>query len=95
MNFIKVKTEILQDMASGYCSEPGFELIENQIFDHGRWSIQFRLIFKTKNKFYQSYYSRGATEYQDESPYEGEDKFIECQEVRQIQIPGYEVIKDE
>ena len=39
------------------------------------------MVFKYHNKFYITSYQKGATEYQDERPYENEDDEIECIEV--------------
>lgn len=59
----------------------GFEIIENEVFETGRWCIHYELIFKFDGKFYITDYSKGATEYQDESPFEYEKDEIECEEV--------------
>lgn len=59
----------------------GAEIIENEQIDNSRWSIISRLVFKYQGKFYATTYSRGATEMQDESPFEYEPDMIECKEV--------------
>lgn len=46
-----------------------------------RWSVQHRRVFKRDGKLYETHYSRGATEQQDESPYEHDPEEIECAEV--------------
>lgn len=50
----------------------GFEVIKDEICDKSRWSINYELIIKrvSDNKFFRDYYSSGATESQDESPWE-------------------------
>ena len=72
----------------------GFTLIENDIVDSSRWSIMYELIFGYGDKFYRSIYSVGATEQQDESPYEYDGDEIECEEVRPVQktITVYEKV---
>lgn len=57
--------------------------VEEEIVDSSRWSIHYRVIFEDTetSKHYMSYYSKGATEYQDEDPYEYENDEIECTEV--------------
>jgi len=55
-------------------------VIEDKIIDNSRWSIQHEIIFEVEGKFYRTYYSVGATECQDERPWEYEDE-IECTEV--------------
>jgi len=61
------------------------ETVVEEIVDHSRWSIHHRRVFKHDGKFYETYYSHGATEYQDESPYEYEGDMIECKEVFPVQ----------
>ena len=56
------------------------EIIVNEMIDNSRWSIHYNLIFKKDDKYYQTTYSRGATESQDEGPWEYEDE-VECVEV--------------
>lgn len=52
----------------------------DEITDTSRWSVHHRIIFKHEGKFYETYYSEGATEMQDESPWEYDDE-VECDEV--------------
>lgn len=54
--------------------------IEDNIVDTGRWSIYHKIIFEDNGKFYRTHYSVGATECQDERPWEYEDE-VECEEV--------------
>jgi hypothetical protein len=54
--------------------------IKNDIIDTSRWSIHHSIIFAYDNKFYRTWYSEGATECQDESPWEY-DNDIECVQV--------------
>ena len=55
--------------------------IEDNITDVSRWSVHHRRVFKHEGKFYLTSYSVGATEMQDESPYEYSDEDVECEEV--------------
>ncbi|WP_342759508.1 hypothetical protein [Kineothrix sedimenti] len=57
-----------------------YSAIVDEIVETSRWSIHHRIVFEDKGKFYQAYYSEGATECQDESPWEYEDE-IDCTEV--------------
>lgn len=59
--------------------------IENKLVSNTRWSLIHRIIFEHEGKCYQAYYSEGATEYQDESPWENEDE-VRCTEVEQIEV---------
>ena len=52
----------------------------DEIVDTGRWNIQHRCVFADGDKFYEAYYSVGATECQDEQPWEY-DENVECSEV--------------
>ncbi len=57
------------------------ETIENEIIDTTRWSVVHNIIFKHKDTFYKTTYSVGATEIQDEGPFEYDPDEIECAEV--------------
>ncbi len=59
-------------------------LISDEITDTGRWSVHHSIIFKHDDKFYRAHYSVGATEQQDERPWEY-DKEVECTEVRPVE----------
>lgn len=74
---MKFSKEFLQDQ--------GGETVECTIMGTSRWSIQYRRVFKHEGKFYGTFFSRGATESQDESPYEYDGDEIECPEVRPIE----------
>ena len=89
---MKFKKEFMQEVA--YDEAEGVEIIENNIVDNSRWSVIHKIIFLFKDKFYQSSYSVGATEQQDESPYEYDDEEIECSEVKPVSktITVYEKI---
>lgn len=49
-----------------------FEVIENKITGVTRWSVLYRIVIRrlSDGKFFADTYSRAATEYQDEKPYE-------------------------
>lgn len=57
-----------------------FEIIEDVIENTSRWSENHRIVVKrvSDGKFFEDFYSCGATEIQDESPYEySEPNFTE------------------
>lgn len=58
---------------------------EDNVIDTSRWSVHHKIVFEDGGKYYQTYYSVGATECQDESPWEYEDN-IECTEVEQKEV---------
>lgn len=54
--------------------------ILDEITGTSRWSVYHRIIFAYQGRFYEAHYSEGATEMQDESPWEY-DETVECVEV--------------
>ena len=59
---------------------PYANTIVDNVIDVTRWSIVHEIVFADNGKFWQTTYSEGATEYQDERPWEYEDE-VECVEV--------------
>lgn len=57
----------------------------DEVVDNSRWSIQHEIIFEYEGKFYRTSYSVGATEQQDEGPWEYDDT-VECTEVEQKEV---------
>lgn len=64
-----------------------YSAIKDDIVDTSRWSIHHEIIFAHDGNFYRTYYSEGATEMQDESPWEYNNE-VECTEVelREVKI---------
>ena len=60
--------------------------VENKISGNSRWSVQYDVVFRdvATGKHYSSSYSKGATESQDERPYEYDGDEIEVTEVEQV-----------
>lgn len=71
------------------------EVLVNKIVDVGRWSIAYELVFKYQDVCYASGYSRGATEQQDEAPFEFDDDMIECTVVVPVEKKVIEYVKKE
>jgi hypothetical protein len=46
------------------------DVVEDRVIGNGRWSIEHEIVFKHEDKFYRTTYSVGATESQDERPWE-------------------------
>lgn len=67
----------------------------DEIVDNSRWSIIHELIFEHDGKFWQTSYSVGATESQDESPWEYEN-LVECTEVelKEVTVMDWVPVKD-
>lgn len=61
-----------------------YSALERNITDTSRWSIYYEIIFEYKGKFYRTSYGEGATECQDERPWEYQ-KEVECTEVHQVE----------
>jgi len=91
--------ERLQEIVGGYdmdeCEDHDFnkcaEVISDEIIATSRWSMHHMCIFKLDDRFYRTYYSKGATEMQDESPYEYDGEWIEVTEVvpKQVVVTQY------
>lgn len=64
-----------------FLANMGGKTISDTITGTSRWSIYHTRIFEHDGRFYQTLYSVGATEMQDEGPYEWTDSEIECIEV--------------
>lgn len=62
------------------------DIVSERIMDHTRWSVHYEIVFKhTDGKFYRTNYSKGATESQDERPFQYDDDIIEVEEVHQVE----------
>ncbi len=59
----------------------GFSVVENKITGTGRWTTNYSLVVKKDDQFFHSRYRTGATENQDESPFEFDGELIEFKEV--------------
>jgi hypothetical protein len=73
---LKFTIEDAQDIISGL--NKNFVTIEKEITGTSRWSIKYSIVIQrlSDGKFFKSRYSKGATELQDEQPYEYEDEAI-------------------
>jgi len=78
---MKFKAEELRDILDGD------DVVSDVLSGHRRWSVDHRLVFRKDGKFYQTRYSVGATEMQEESPWQDETE-VECQEVIQVVEPA-------
>ena len=93
---MKFKKEDLYNLVTDDDDVEGMALVgESEIYDTSRWSIIYRAIFSYDGKFYETIYSQGATEHQEESPYEYEPDMIDCDEVVPVTktIVAYEKVK--
>ena len=78
---MEFSAEVMLSIANDDTDE--FIKVEDQIIDNERWTVTHEMIFQqiSTGKFYRSYFRRGATEYQDEGPYEYDGDIITCKEV--------------
>ena len=70
----------------------GEEVVEDTIIENSRWSILHNLVFRYNGKVYETTYRVGATEQQDESPWEFEND-VECFEVAAKQVTRTEYVR--
>ena len=70
-------------------------IIEDELTDTSRWSTHHSCVFKLNNKFYRTHYSQGATESQDESPFEYDGEWIEVDEVVQKEVTVIQYVSKE
>lgn len=79
---MKFKRENLLDIIGESKGEfNGLRPVSLVLSDTSRWEIHYDQVFEYEGKFYETYYSVGATETQDQGPYEYDDDEIECIEV--------------
>ena len=74
---------------------PYSNTVVDKIIDTTRWSIVHGIVFEDHGKFYQTTYSEGATEMQDERPWEYDDE-VECTEVelREVKVKKWMPVED-
>jgi hypothetical protein len=67
---LNLTSEQGRDIVDG--DDSNFVTIEDKIVGTGRWSIEYEIVVQRKSdgKYFKDGYRRGATESQDESPYE-------------------------
>lgn len=79
--------ELLVGLIWGDYDPDKYEVVLNDLYGHSRWSLLFKMVFKDKSsdRHYITRYSQGATECQDERPYDDSPDEIECVEVMQVE----------
>ncbi len=69
---MKINKELLKELiySDEGCAE--FKVVENILTDTSRWSVHYDCVIKhlESGKFYDAAYSCGATESQDEEPFD-------------------------
>lgn len=86
---MKFKTEFLKEEL-----DLPYGAVEDEVVDNSRWSIYHKIVFEYSGKHYSTYYSVGATELQDESPWEYEEE-VECTEVelKEVRVKKWVEVK--
>ena len=88
----------MRDLTNDNHDEDKYEIIYEKQIDNSRWSILFELVFKFENKFYMAFFERGATEYQDTSPFEYDadsNDMVDIQEVYPKEVTITKYVKKE
>ena len=67
--------------SKGFLQDEGGETVYDRIIGHGRWNVHHERVFAFEARYYITQYSVGATENQDEEPYQDDADEIECVEV--------------
>lgn len=73
-------------------SNESYEIIHQELIDHTRWSVVYEIVFRdaVTLEYFRAYYNEGATEYQDESPWEWESEVIaSLVEPRNVTVTQY------
>jgi hypothetical protein len=70
---MKFDKDFLVQNEVDYKGSDQVKIIYNKIIDHTRWSVIHEVVFKFNDKFYKTTYSIGATEMQDNRPWDYED----------------------
>ena len=86
------RSYLVDELGLPYDAYLGCEIISRDIIDTSRWSIHYELIFKLKDKFYMTWYTEGATEQQDERPWEC-DNTVDCEEVEPVEVTVIKYVK--
>lgn len=78
-----INEEVARELAYSVEGErtQDWTVVENEQIDSNRWSSIHRLVITDGDGFYEATYSKGLTEYQSESPFEGE-KTVDFHPVR-------------
>ena len=72
---LQLTNEQARNILWGGDEDDAFVIIQDKIKSKTRWSIVYEIVIKRKsdNKYFKDTYRIGATESQDESPYEHTD----------------------
>lgn len=75
----------------------GAKKLKDEMVSKDRWTVTHKLIFSHEDKCWLVYYRVGATEYQDEGPFDYDGENIECTEVEPFEktVVRYRLVKED
>lgn len=79
-----------------YGCHEDYRTVKEEIYDHSRWSVRTSGIFKrlSDGTFWSINWSSGATEYQDERPFDYEvPEFVQV-EPREVMVTEYYPVEE-
>ena len=99
---MKFPTDLLREMTHedkiaveigdwGFTEQFVIESIEKEVYDERRWSTVYRQVLAVVSfiqpvRYFETYYTEGATEMQDESPYESAGDTLLLDEVFPVEV---------
>lgn len=89
---LKINKELLCELISERKCHKRFQVVSDTICDISRWSVHHDCILfdAETGKYYDASYSEGATEMQDESPFEYEPVDSEGNIELKVEVEPYE-----
>jgi hypothetical protein len=66
------------------------DVVRDRIIGHRRWSVDHELIFRRDGRLWRARYSVGATEYQEEGPFDNAPDPVGCTEV--VEVPAVDYV---
>jgi hypothetical protein len=69
----------------------GADVVRDRIIEHRRWSVDHELIFRRDGRLWRAWYSVGATENQEEGPFDNAPDPVGCVEVVEVPAVDYAV----
>lgn len=95
---VEFDRELLKKLAAlrvGEILDESYVIVENEVYDTGRWSVYCRLIFcDPHGKAWKTLYSVGATEMQDQEPFEYDDCMATLVRPVEKTVIVYEEVED-
>lgn len=71
------------------------DVVRDRIIGHRRWSVDHELIFRRDGRLWRARYSVGATEYQEEGPFDNAPDPVGCIEVVEVPTVDYAPASEE